>query len=196
MSTSTTNPDGSITITSTATIAVVPTIALQETFEFQVLPSFPVQTGFGRLFHPTIGMFDYAVKPDEWVNIDADAIIPPVWAATRTMTGSANVLWNGNITDVVIEERWKPLGGLSMPVTQLRMLLLIWTTPVDPDLGYVNWYPTYVSPIGFKVLPVGLQVGGSGITFDDVANYLDGNGDPDGWITNPVTFQMKLVSRL
>ena len=196
MSTSTTNEDGSITLSSEATIAVIPTTVLQEVISFQVLPAFPVQTGNGRLFHPTIGMFDYDVKPDEWVNIHADAIIAPIWASSRTMTSASNVLWRGDISDVVVEERWKSLGGLAMPVTMLRMLLLIWTTPVDPDVDYVRWYPTYTTEVGFKVIPIALSVGGQGIALDDVTNYLDADDEPNGWVTGVVTLQLKLVAKL
>jgi hypothetical protein len=136
------------------------------------------------------------VKPDEWVNIDAEAIIPPVWASSRTLTSAANVLWQGNLRDVVVEERWKSLGGLAMPITQLRMLLAIWTTPMDPDVGYVQWFPNYITSVGFRVLPINLTAGGQGIAFDDIVNYKDEDGEPIGWMTQPVTFQLKLVERL
>jgi hypothetical protein len=104
-------------------------------------------------------------------------------------------LWNGHIRDVVVEERWKALGGLAMPITQLRMLLAIWTNPIDPDVGYVQWYPNYISSVGFKVLPVNLSTG-QGIVFDDIVNYKDPEGNPIGWISAPVSFTMKLVERL
>lgn len=187
---------GGVTISSSATFQVAggTTAAVQLTLP--VLPVWPVESGYGRIIHPTIGAFDYETKPDEWMNIDTDVIIPPVWASTRTMTGAANVLWNGDIRDVVVEERWKALGGLAMPISQLRMLLMIWTNPIDPAEDYVRWYPNYISPLGFQVLPISVQVGGQGVTFDDVINYKDAEGDPDGWVTNPVTFQMKLVGRL
>ena len=189
-------PDGTKTITNTGIFGVAAAAEEILTLPIEVLPAYPTPSGKGRLMHPTLGAFDYEVKPDEWVNIDAEAIVPPVWASSRTLTGASNVLWNGNIRDVVVEERWKAFGGLSMPVTQLRMLLAVWTTPMDPDVGYVLWHPNYVTGVTFKVLPVNLQVGGSGITFDDVIHYKDENGDPIGWVTAPVTFTLKLVERV
>jgi hypothetical protein len=162
----------------------------------EVWPAYPAESGHGRIVHPTLGAFDYEVKPDEWVNIDAEAIIAPVWASTRTLTSAANVLWKGNLRDVTVEERWKALGGLSMPITQLRMLLAIWTTPVDPDVGYVHWFPNYITNVAFKVLPIMLSSGGQGITFDDVVNYKDEDGHPIGWMTNPITFTLRLVGKL
>lgn len=162
----------------------------------EIFPAFSTGDGRGRIIHPTLGSFDYEVKPDEWVNIDADAVIAPIWASSRTLTSAANVLWEGHLRDVTVEERWKALGGLAMPMTQMRMLMAIWTTPIDPDVGYVLWYPNYITEVGFKVLPVNLSAGGQGIVFDDVVNYKDEDDEPIGWITAPVTFTLKLVERL
>jgi hypothetical protein len=187
---------GTVTLRSEGTFDVVGAAEELVTLPIEVWPAFPVESGHGRIIHPILGAFDYEVKPDEWVNIDADAIIAPVWSSTRTLTSASNVLWQGNLRDVTIEERWKALGGLSMPITQLRMLLAIWTTPVDPDVGYVQWFPNYITNVGFKVLPVMLAAGGQGVTFDDIVNYKDEDGEPIGWMTNPVTFTLKLVGRL
>jgi hypothetical protein len=162
-----------------------------------VLPALPETLGMGRLVHPNLGAYDYAVKPDEWVNIDGDVIIPPQWASTKTMGGASNVLWSGYIRDGVVEERWKAPGGLSMPIPMLRMLVLMWTHPVDPNVGYVEWFPTYTTAKGFKVLLVGLNVGGGGggVALTDVVNYKDDRG-PNGWVEGNVTLTMKIVDRV
>lgn len=192
-----TSPEPGVKILSvTGTFGVIGAAEQMVTLPLEVFPSFPVPSGKGRIIHPILGPFDYETKPDEWVNIDADPIIPPMWASTRTLTSAANVLWQGNLRDVVVEERWKSLGGLAMPATQFRMLLAIWTMPVDPDVGYVQWFPTYITSVGFKVLPINLTAGGQGIAVDDVINYLGEDGEPVGWVTSPVTFQLKLVERL
>jgi hypothetical protein len=73
------------------------------------------------------------------------------------------------------------------------MLIAIWTMPLDPDVGYVQWRPNYVTDKAWKVLPVNLTVGGQGMTFDDVINYKDIDGNPIGWVTDPVTLQFKIV---
>jgi hypothetical protein len=189
-------PDGTVKITNDNTFGVVAAAERVITIPLDIAPSFPIGGGNGRIIHPILGAFDYETKPDEWVNMDADAIVAPVWASSRTLTSAANVLWAGNLRDVVVEERWKALGGLAMPITQFRMLLSIWTTPLDPDVGYVHWFPNYVTQLGFKVLPVGLSAGGQGITFDDVVNYKDEDGEPIGWMTAPVTLTLKMVERL
>lgn len=183
-------------LTSTATFLVADaSLAIAEKDEV-VLPALPVESGYGRIVHPQLGAFDYEVKPDEWMNIDADVVVAPIWASTKTLTGAANVLWPGSIRDVVAFERWKPIGGLSMPITQLRMLMLIWTTPVDPTVGYVEWWPNYISPNGFKVIPVDLKVGSEGITLNDLINTKTPDGDPDGWVDAEITFLMKITGRV
>lgn len=177
-----------------------------------VIPAVGFPSGLGRIVHPVLGAFDYAYKPDEWVNVDGGgAIVAPTWASTKTLQGSAHSLWTGSISDVVCEERWGvSQQGLSMPIAQLRMLMAIWMNPVDPTVGYVQWFPNYATNVGFNVLPVDLVVGRAGlstlarlsgigyqvISLDDVVNYLDAEGNNDGWVTQAVTFFMKLVSEV
>lgn len=181
------------TLTSTATFDVVAGVEALATIELNILPSF-MGEGNGRIEHPFIGAFDYEVKPDEWVNIDKNSpVIMPMWASSQTLTSTANTLWLGDLKDVVIEERWTGKGGISMPITQLRMLMTIWTTPIDPDVGYVHWYPNYITQMAFKVLPLNLTVGGQGIALDDVSNYKDEDGEHIGWATGPVVLTLKLV---
>lgn len=195
--TTTTDPaTGAVIISNSGTFGVAAATEQVVTLPIEVFPTFPEASGRGRLVHPILGAFDYEVKPDQWVNIDADAIIPPIWSSTRTLTSAANVLWEGNIRDVVVEERWRAMGGLAMTISQFRMLLAIWTTPVDPDVGYVHWHPNYITQVAFKVLPVMLSAGGQGVVLDDIVNYLDQDGENIGWVTDPVTLQMKLVERL
>lgn len=159
-----------------------------------VYPALTPPDGYGRIVHPTLGAFDYEVKPDEWVNIDAEAIIQPIWASARTVTSTINTLWSGVLKDVVVEERWTAPGGIAMPVTQFRMLMTIWTNPIDPDVSYVQWHPNYITGVVYKVLPLSLTVGGQGIALDDVTNYKDWDtGAPIGWVTGQVVFQMKIV---
>ena len=189
--------DGSRIISSAGSFGVAAAAEAIVYLTLPIYPTFPTGQGRGRIVHPYLGAFDYEVKPDEWVNIDADAIIAPIWASSRTLTSAANVLWQGALRDVMVEERWKALGGLAMPMTQMRMLMAIWTNPIDPDVGYVQWYPNYITEVGYKVLPVGLSSGGQqGLVFDDVVNYKDEDGEPIGWITAPVTFTLKIVERL
>ena len=187
------NIPGVRTLESEGTFDIVEASETVVTFSMDVKPAIYLTRGNGRIVHPILGSFDYEAKPDEWVNLDEDIIIPPLWASSQGLVSTANTLWQGLLKDVVVEERWKSLGGLAMPITQLRMLIAIWTMPLDPDVGYVQWRPNYVTDRAWKVLPINLTVGGQGMTFDDVINYKDEDGNPIGWVTDPVTLQMKIV---
>jgi len=191
------------TLSSSATFSVASSTALTISTTVPVFPAVTAPDGNGRIVHPDLGSYDYEFKPDEWINMDTDAIIAPVWASTRTIGGAAHALWEGSIEDVVVEERWGgKQNGMSMPITQLRQLMAIWQNPVDPSVGYVQWFPNYINGNGYNVIPLDLVVGSAGssgiarlsgigyqvISSDDVVNYLDGDGNPDGWVTTPVVF--------
>jgi hypothetical protein len=154
------------------------------------LPIGGTPTGKGRLIHPTLGTYDYEHTPSSWDNIDADVIIPPVWASAKTLQGSANTLWTGNIRDVVCVERWDAdAGDIKMRMSMLRMLISFFTTPPDPASAYVQWWPSYTTELGFKVAITNLQVGGQGITLDTIASRKD-------WARREVTLTLKLLGRL
>lgn len=159
-----------IILTSTMfTVAAAPVAA--ETVPIYVTPSASgaLMPGLGRLVHPTLGTLDYAHPPTEWTNIDGDIIAPPTWASTKTLSGTSNTLWAGNIRDVVCVERWRDRGALRMTMGQLRSMLAFYCTPPDPSAAAVHWYPEYTSSLGFSVAMVSLTVGGDGVTLDWVA---------------------------
>jgi len=117
--------------------------------------------GRGRLIHPTLGTFDYLYMPNEWVNMDGDAIIAPKWQTQETLSSGQATLWGGNVRDVECVETWTGPGGLSMPMTMLRMLMQIFQNPVDPTVDYVQWWPSYTNALGFDVVVKSLLVGWS-----------------------------------
>jgi hypothetical protein len=159
-----------------------------------VLPVVNAPKGKGRLVHPTLGALDYDTKPDSWANIDGDAIIAPTWSSTKTLLSAANVLWQGNIRDVEVTESWTQ--PMSMTMAQMRMLIAFWSNPVDPLIGYVQWWPNYANSNGYNVLLTSLQAGRSGITLTDLGNYVDADDNNIGWMENPVTLTLKLVAKL
>lgn len=193
----TVNDDGTTTLEGTATFTVAGAGAIQTvSYSTTILPAFVPPDGKGRLVHPMLGALDYAAKPDEWVNLLDDVVIPPVWAVTKTLGGSLHSLWPGYLRDVVVEERWKSLGGLAMPIGQLRMLVNMWMNPPNPETeGYVSWFPNYATGASFSVIVLGVKAG-DGITLDDVIHSKDAYGENDGWVTAQVTVTMKIVERL
>jgi hypothetical protein len=148
------------TLTSSAEFTVLDASTEATSVTLTVLPIAEAGEGSGRLIHPSLGTYDYPQGPDEWTNMDGDAVIAPVWSSTLTLAGAANTLWQGTLQDVVIEERWLGRGGLSMPIDQLRMLLSMWMNPPDPASGYVQWAPGYANSHTYKVILLNILVAG------------------------------------
>lgn len=151
-----------------------------------ILPAIGEGTGPGRLVHPTLGTYDYEKCPDEWSNMDGDAIIAPIWASSKTLDGAANTLFSGNIRDVVIEERW--IGDLSVSLAMLRMLAAFWQNPPNPADGYIEWYPNYINELGFKVIILALELNGQGINFDYMARQ--------GYVSGDLVLRMRIAGRV
>jgi hypothetical protein len=159
------------------------------------LLSITSSTGNGTISHPLFGTYDYEVKPDQWVNMDADAIIRPVWSSSKTLSSATNVLWSGSIKDVTVEERWTQ--PLSMTLRMFRVLATLYMNPIDPAVGYCTWYPNYINGHSYYVIPASLSVGDStNFVFDDIVNTKNEYGNGNGWLTSPVTFALRLVRRL
>lgn len=151
-----------------------------------ILPVPGVGTGRGRLVHPTLGAYDYPHVPDEWSNMDGDAIIAPIWGSAKTLNGAANTLFAGALRDVVVEERWN--GELSLSLAMLRMLASFWMSPPDPAVDYVEWYPSYTNALGFKVIILEIDVNGQGFNLDYISRQ--------GWVPNSVVLRMRIAGRV
>ncbi|MCK5431970.1 MAG: hypothetical protein KAJ03_04460 [Gammaproteobacteria bacterium] len=146
-------------------------------------------TAKGRLIHPVLGTYDYEKEPDEWFGIDADIFIEPVWANVRTLSGAANTLWDGYVADVETEEKWLSPKGVSMTRNQMQTILSFYQNPPDPDVaGFVQWYPSYTSALGYNVVMTGVTIGGRKMTLDHLTNHRD-------LVAKPVTLLMRIVSR-
>jgi hypothetical protein len=174
------------TLTSSSTFAIGDAITVVEQAQAIILPVASAGEGRGRLIHPTLGVYDYQHAPDEWTNLDGDVIISPIWSSSKTLSGSSNTLWMGDIRDTVIEERWT--GQLSASLAHLRALLAMWQNPPDPAADYVEWWPSYANALGFKVLLIALEVGGQAISLNYVARQ--------GWVAAPITLRLKIAERL
>lgn len=177
------------TITSTGTFNVAEGAVASVSAAVTILPAVGVGSGRGRLIHPTLGTYDYARGPDQWMNVDGDAIIQPVWASTKTLRGAANTLFQGDLRDVIAEERWTQ--GIAMDLDQARMLVAMWQNPPDPSVATVQWWPSYSNELGFNVVILSLRVGpGEGINLDPLVK----NGN--GYVRGPVILRMRVVSRV
>jgi hypothetical protein len=184
------------TLTSSSTFTIGSGSVIVETVAIPILPLVSPGTGFGRLIHPTLGTLDYDYSPDEWVNLDQDVIIPPTWATQKTLQGAINTLWQGDIRDVLVEERW--INDPNVTATFLRMLLAFWQTPPDPVTGTpVQWWPNYATTLGFNVIILGVPVGSglSHVRERDDGQVLNHYANDDNWITEPVTISMRVLGR-
>lgn len=177
------------TLTSSATLTLTDGSVVSESLPVTVLPALPAGSGKGRLIHPTLGTYDYDIEPTEWTNVFGDAVIAPVWSSNKTLGGASSAVWPGYLRDVVVEERWTAQGGLAMRATQLSMLLAMFQDPPDPESAWVQWYPNYITELGFKVILIDLSVG------DSNAIALDGfvRG---GFVAKKVTLKMRIIDRV
>lgn len=175
------------TLTSTATFTVASAATATETISVPIIAAGAPGVGKGRLIHPTLGTYNYLHAPDRWSGFDTDAIIPPVWANTRTLGGAANVLWQGNLRDVEVEEVWEA-GDLGGSMAHLRALLTFWQNPVDPSTGYVQWFPQYANALGYRVMLLEVSVAGRGVTLDYVSR--------NGWARGAISLRMRIAERI
>ncbi|MXS85287.1 hypothetical protein ABO04_04975 [Nitrosomonas sp. HPC101] len=175
------------TLTSQTTFTVGEASTETTSVNITILPALTGgTTGKGRLVHPTLGTYDYEQCPDEWSNVDGDAIIAPIWTSSKTLNGASNTLTMGNLRDVVVEERWT--GEISAPLTMVRMLAFFWQNPPDPALGYVYWYPNYLNAHGYKVIITDLELNGTGLNFDFISRQ--------GGVTGTLVLRMRITGRV
>jgi hypothetical protein len=174
------------TLTSSATLTIGAGTTTIQQASVPIIAALGAATGNGRLIHPTLGTYDYIHKPKEWDNIDADIVVPPVWASSKTLSGGSNTLWQGHIRDVECVERWT--GELTASLAHFRMLLSFWQTPPDPNDGYVQWWPNYTSTLGFKVILSSLSVGGQAVSLNLLSRQ--------GWLNEEVELRLRIVDRM
>ncbi len=167
------------TLTNSTAFTIAASTTVVADADIEVVAVAAAGAGRGRLIHPTLGTFDYLFMPEQWVNLDGDIIIPPKWQSSQTLSAGQLTLWGGNIRDVVCSEVWTAPGGLSMPMSMLRMFMTIFQNPVDPNVDYLQWWPSYTTTLGFDVAMTGLAVGNTDVTLTDTTLQ--------GWCDLPVT---------
>jgi hypothetical protein len=141
--------------------------------------------------HPTLGTLDYPNAPDEWRNVDTDVIIAPVWANSKTLVGSSNALWPGNLRDVECEERW--IQPLNLQAAFFRALMTFFQTPPDPDTDApVQWWPNYATTLGYLVALTDIAIGDSGKGGGVV---LTPTLPLRGWVEGKVVITMQILGR-
>lgn len=173
------------TLTASTTFSIGASSVVVESASVVILPAVAAGSGRGRLVHPTLGTYDYAQMPDEWVNVDADVVIAPIWASSRTLDGDANTLWQGSLRDVEVEEHWT----FAVSIAHVRAISAMWQNPPDPDDGFVAWYPNYANGNGYSVILEALSVGGEGVKLNYVSKRY-------GFVVDDMVLRMRIVERL
>ena len=146
--------------------------------------------GKGRLVHPTLGTYDYPIAPTDTVNVDGDVCFPPSWVTAPTLAGGAVTLWEGNMRDAQVIERWAE-GDVGCSVAHLRALWALFANPPDPeDLveadRFVVWTPSYANANSYKVALVAVRSGGEEYKLDRrLAEY--------GYAPQPVELVLRVI---
>ena len=177
------------TFSTEATFAVGDTgVTVDESVTVNVTGPVTAPNGTGRLIHPTLGTYDYDIAPDEWGNVDADIIAPPIWSHSLTLTGAASAKWAGTIQDLEVYERWT--GRLAVAAGQLRMFVDMWQAPPDKP-NYLRWSPNYINNNTYNVQLVALSCGGqAGVNVD--FTILQGRG----FVKGPLEMTYRIVSKV
>lgn len=176
-------------LTATTNFTILDASPVVESVQLSVIAAGGPGSGKGRLVHPTLGTLDYSLAPHEWTSMAEDAVIAPIWSSQMTLSSAANTLWPGNLRDVTPEERWIPSAGLSMPLDMLKSLLAFWMNPPDPATAHIEWWPSYVSSLGFKVIISAIEVGGAPLTLSPQAVGTD-------LVEFPVTVKLRIIARV
>jgi hypothetical protein len=183
------------TLSASATLAIGESTPAEASVGITVLPLAGPGEGTGRLIHPTLGTIDYQFAPDRWRGHIGDAVVFPIWSVSQTLAGALVALWDGTLEDVVVEEAWE--GEIVMRRDELDALLAFYQSPPDPALGvpsgYVQWWPSYESDLGFYVCILAVSAGSSGgIELTNIPADADG----DEWVEGSVSIRMQLVARV
>lgn len=151
-----------------------------------------------QLVYPTSALpspLTYELNPQQWTNMAAEALVRPLYAATRTLTKTQNVQFAGDVTDLEVKEIWMGGGGIggraAMTFTFFSQLYNYYRNVPDVrNDGFIQWKPRDLNNHVYNVLLTSLTVGGSeAIQLDTLARAAA------GFITESVTLTMRIVSQ-
>lgn len=179
-----------MSLSSSTSVAVTDRTATSVTITDTLLP--PVgygSGGRGRLVHPdgAIGTYDYANTPDETMNVEVTASMPPLWLHSQTIGGAVETRWLGVLQGMRIVERWMN-GEVGALLTHVNHLWTFFANPPNPDApSYVQWSPNYAHTSTYNVVITGLKVGGEEYTLNQRLKGF-------GYAPQPVELEMRIIS--
>ena len=166
-----------------------------------------------RMTHPETDIADliYWGNPDQWTNMDNEALLHPITSTVQTLGGRVVNVFPQTIEDILVTEIWSGGAGQgSIPGSFWRRLFNYVRN--RPNVGeYVTWEPRDINDRTFKVVLVSVIAGksvralevvevrdrGGKYNGGDVYNALDDiDGDlvQTGILATQVTLTMKLVA--
>jgi hypothetical protein len=150
-----------------------------------------------ELDHPSSGSFPaplvYDLNPQMWTGQLDQALEKPLYATTRTLEKTATVQYTKDITDIEVIETWMGGGNrIAMSLSQFTCMYDYFNNPPDLRLDqFVLWRPRDLSEKVYKVVLIGLTVGGNEhLRFDRLA------AQGDGWIHEEVQLTMKIIEEV
>ena len=193
-------------LTASASFAVSTTVSTPGTVATSVTiqPRTPLSSvdtvGAGtprELVYPTSALpspLVYTMNPQVFTNLGpGDVYTRPLYASHRTLSKSATVQFQGDISDMQVEEKW--LGGgnrIAMPLSFFSALWEYYSTPPDVNsAGFILWYPKDMNNHCYQVFITNLSVGGNeAVTLDHLART------GEGWVHEEVVMSLRIISRV
>lgn len=177
-------------LTSSSTFDVADQAAVTASSSVIVEPAVGFGTGgLGRLVHPVLGAYDYALAPAEVEGLDGDVLFGPVWARSPTLGGMVDAVWPGFQRDAFVVERWGA-GMLVGPAVPLALLRTLWAMfanpPADPVANPVIWSPSYATAKSYKVAVADVRAGSRRVTLDLFARS-------QGQALGPVELELRIL---
>ena len=166
-----------------------------------------------RMTHPETDIADmvYWGNPDQWTNMDSDALLHPITSTVQTLGGRVVNVFPQTVADILVTETWSGGGGqASIPGSFWRRLFNYVRN--RPAVGtYVTWEPRDINGRIFQVELVSIIAGRSvraleaveirdrggkygGGNVYNALDDIDGDLVQTGVLAAQVTLTMKLVA--
>lgn len=158
------------------------------------------------LTHPdgtTFPILTYNRNPDRTINFDQVPLYPPAAELVRTLGTTLPFVTQNHLDDVIVTEVWEANANrASMEASLFRRIYELAVNPPaieDPEV-FIHWAPRDRTTTVYKVVIVGLRVGGQNFKLDvrewgvDQLTGLD--AVPTGILDKPVELDLLLVDEV
>ena len=195
--------EGMSLLTSTATFTMSTTITATSAVTVTIQPRIPISqadtvgAGSPRLLsYPTSALatpYYYGMNPHQTINFNANPLTRPLYASQRTLSKTATVQFQGDLTDLEVTEIWMGGGNrIAMALSQFAMLYdYFYNVPDVASVGFISWQPRDISNRSYKVFITSLTVGGGeDITLDTLVKA------GSGYVHDEVRMTLRLIEEI